>query len=36
MEAASKANDVTPEVQEYQEGAACILDEDGNCLMCGS
>jgi ribonucleoside-diphosphate reductase alpha chain len=36
MEATSKANDVTPEVQEYQEGAACILDEDGNCLMCGS
>jgi ribonucleoside-diphosphate reductase alpha chain len=23
-------------IPEYQEGAACILDENGNCLMCGS
>ncbi len=35
-ETTAKTNDVTPDVQEYQEGAACILDENGNCLMCGS
>jgi ribonucleoside-diphosphate reductase alpha chain len=35
-ETTTKTNDVTPDVQEYQEGAACILDENGNCLMCGS
>ncbi|MCY7409053.1 MAG: ribonucleoside-diphosphate reductase subunit alpha [Chitinophagales bacterium] len=29
-------NDVEPDVTQYGEGAACILDESGNCLVCGS
>jgi hypothetical protein len=29
-------NDVETEVMEFKEGDACILDEDGKCLMCGS
>src|SRR5262249_23032312 len=29
-------NDEEAEVENYQEGAACVLDENGNCLMCGS
>jgi ribonucleoside-diphosphate reductase alpha chain len=29
-------SDVETEVTQYGEGAACILDENGNCLMCGS
>jgi len=30
------ATDVETEVMEYKEGDACVLDEDGKCLMCGS
>ncbi|HYV92159.1 MAG TPA: ribonucleoside-diphosphate reductase subunit alpha [Chitinophagales bacterium] len=30
------ANNVETEVMEYKEGDACILDEEGKCLMCGS
>lgn len=33
---ATVQNDVETEVIEYKEGDACILDENGNCLMCGS
>jgi ribonucleoside-diphosphate reductase alpha chain len=29
-------NNVMAEVKDYEEGATCILDESGNCLMCGS
>ncbi len=29
-------NDVETEMVNYKEGEACVLDENGNCLMCGS
>jgi ribonucleoside-diphosphate reductase alpha chain len=29
-------NDIVADVMEYKEGEACILDENGACLMCGS
>ncbi|MGB3076243.1 MAG: ribonucleoside-diphosphate reductase subunit alpha, partial [Chitinophagales bacterium] len=29
-------NDVETDLITYKEGDACVLDEDGNCLMCGS
>ena len=29
-------NDVATDVQEFKEGDACVLDENGQCLMCGS
>ncbi len=33
---AAVKNDVETEVITYKEGDACVLDENGNCLMCGS
>jgi len=35
-ESSAVKNDVVAETENYAEGAACILDENGNCLMCGS
>lgn len=29
-------NDVETDIVDYKEGDACVLDENGNCLMCGS
>lgn len=34
--AAPVTGDVEIEMVEYKEGDACVLDENGNCLMCGS
>ncbi|HUM46447.1 MAG TPA: ribonucleoside-diphosphate reductase subunit alpha, partial [Chitinophagales bacterium] len=33
---AAVSNDVETEMMTYKEGEACVLDENGNCLMCGS
>jgi ribonucleoside-diphosphate reductase alpha chain len=33
---AAVQNDVETEMVNYKEGEACVLDENGNCLMCGS
>ncbi|MBK9732109.1 MAG: ribonucleoside-diphosphate reductase subunit alpha [Chitinophagaceae bacterium] len=33
---AAVQNDVETDLITYKEGDACVLDEDGNCLMCGS
>lgn len=35
-EPAPIASDVETEVMEFKEGAACMLDDKGDCLMCGS
>ncbi|MFI5136094.1 MAG: hypothetical protein ACHQD9_09600, partial [Chitinophagales bacterium] len=35
-ETAMVKNDIAAETENYTEGAACTLDENGNCLMCGS
>ena len=33
---AAVQNDVEADMVDYKEGDACVLDENGNCLMCGS
>jgi ribonucleoside-diphosphate reductase alpha chain len=33
---ANLPNDVTTEMINYEEGSACVLDENGQCLSCGS
>lgn len=35
-EPAHISTDVQTEVMEFKEGDACVLDENGECLMCGS